>query len=210
LKQTARRHVLLRELCQFRGIEIFAALITLHLVVDIAYTIRSSARARHARITVRRSGEVVAVRPSAMPLARFNAWVNSKKQWIERAVLRIQKHKPQVSLPNGRRSYLAHRERARALVHEKIKALNAVYGHTHRAVRIKQHSSRWGSCSTKGNLNFNYQIIFLPDHIAAYIVAHELCHLKEMNHSRAFWKLVARTAPDYKVCRKALKRYEMA
>lgn len=175
----------------------------------IAYITRSSVRARHARITVRRSGEVVAVRPLRMPLTRFHAWVDSKKQWIERAVLRIQKHKPLTPLPKGKQTYRAHREHARALVHEKIKALNAVYGHSYRAVRIKQHTSRWGSCSTKGNLNFNYQIVFLPDHIAVYIVAHELCHLKEMNHSRAFWQLVAQTVPDYKACRAALKRFAM-
>lgn len=179
------------------------------LAVNNFYITRSSARARHARITVRQSGEVVAVRPSIMPSTRFHAWVDSKKQWIERAVFRIQKHKPQTPLPKGRQVYRAYRERARALVHKKIKELNAIYKHTHRAVRVKQHTSRWGSCSTKGNLNFNYQIVFLPDHLASYIVAHELCHLKEMNHSRAFWHLVAQTASDYKACRKALKRYAM-
>lgn len=178
-------------------------------MVKSVYIVRSSARARHARITVRRSGEVVAVRPLRMPLARFHAWVNSKKQWIERAVLRIQKHKPLTALPKGRQTYRAYRESARALVHEKIKELNAVYNHTYKTVRIKQHTSRWGSCSTKRNLNFNYQIIFLPENIVAYIVAHELCHLKEMNHSRVFWQLVARTVPDYKACRKALKRFAM-
>lgn len=175
----------------------------------IIFTVRSSTRARHARITVRRSGKVIAVRPSRMPSTRFYAWMDSKKQWIARAILRIQKHKPRETLPKGRHTYRAYRERARAMVHEKIKELNAVYKHTHRAVRIKQHTSRWGSCSTKGNLNFNYQIIFLPDYLASYIVAHELCHLKEMNHSRAFWRLVVQTVPDYKVCRKALKRYAM-
>jgi len=69
--------------------------------------------------------------------------------------------------------------------------------------------SRWGSCSVSGNLNFNYKLIHLPEDIAEYIVAHELCHLAEFNHSKKFWELVSKTIPDHKLRRKRLKKYLM-
>jgi predicted metal-dependent hydrolase len=65
--------------------------------------------------------------------------------------------------------------------------------------------SRWGSCSRKGNLNFNYKLIQLPQELADYIVVHELCHLKQFNHSHAFWNLIAETIPNHIELRKILK-----
>ena len=109
-------------------------------------------------------------------------------------------------MKRGRRShYLKYREAARALAHARLKHFNNSYGFTLRKVFIKNHKSRWGSCSSRGNLNFNYKIAFLPPHIADYIFVHELCHLKHFNHSTQFWALVVQTTPNYKVLRKQLR-----
>jgi hypothetical protein len=70
---------------------------------------------------------------------------------------------------------------------------------------IKNTSSRWGSCSRLGNLNFNYKIVFLPPELQDYLVVHELCHLGQFNHSQSFWNLVKKTIPEYLRLRKNLR-----
>ncbi len=107
----------------------------------------------------------------------------------------------------GRRAhYLTHKETARTLVHARIAHLNQYYQVPIRKVFIKNHRSRWGSCSSKGNLNFNYRVALLPQELVDYVVAHELCHLKEFNHSQKFWELVAQTVPAHKELRRQLLR----
>lgn len=108
----------------------------------------------------------------------------------------------------SRPHYKKHKEQARALVHERITHWNSFYGFTVRKVFIKNHKSRWGSCSMKGNLNFSYRIIFLPPEIVDYIIVHELCHLQEFNHSPRFWALVERTVPAHRSVRRELRRLE--
>jgi predicted metal-dependent hydrolase len=105
----------------------------------------------------------------------------------------------------GARRFSACKEAARLLVHERIAALNAHYGLPLKKIFIKNSRSRWGSCSELGNLNFNYRILFLPPALQDYVVAHELCHLKEMNHSPAFWALVEETVPAHKAARRELR-----
>lgn len=105
----------------------------------------------------------------------------------------------------SQKHYLAYKEAARALVHRRLDELN-VHDFVYHRVSIKNMTSRWGSCSSKKNLNFNYRILFLPPHLQDYIIVHELCHLKVFNHSLAFWNLVAETAPNYKACRRELKK----
>lgn len=104
--------------------------------------------------------------------------------------------------------YTQHKERARALVHQKLAHWNAVYGYTYNRVAIRNTRRNWGSCTSLKNLNFNYKILFLPPHLQDYIIVHELCHLEEFNHQEGFWLLVARTIPEYKACIKELKALE--
>jgi predicted metal-dependent hydrolase len=74
-------------------------------------------------------------------------------------------------------------------------------------VYIRHQKSRWGSCSPRGNLNFNVRLIALPPELREYVVVHELAHLRYMNHSKAFWELVGEFYPDYQAARKELKKW---
>ena len=79
------------------------------------------------------------------------------------------------------------------------------YKFAYNKIQVKELRNKWGSCSSLKNLVFNWRIIFAPTPVLHYLVAHELCHLREMNHGEKFWKLVATIAPDYKAARKWLK-----
>lgn len=109
-------------------------------------------------------------------------------------------------------AYLEHREAALTLVTTKLAEFNAhpSYHFTTNRITIRNQRSRWGSCSRKGGISFNYRIVLLPPHLADYIIVHELCHLGQFNHSRDFWALVAETIPDYLERRRELKKLESA
>lgn len=111
-------------------------------------------------------------------------------------------------LRRNKKQYHKHKTTARQLVHARLGFYNTFYQVPLRKVFIKNHKSRWGSCSQVGNLNFNYKLLFLPTELQDYIVVHELCHLIEFNHSPKFWAHVARTIPDYRRYRKALRIIE--
>ena len=104
-------------------------------------------------------------------------------------------------------SLTAYAEQTRARLSERLPDFASQLGVTYNRVSVKKQVSRWGSCSGKGNLNFNCLLSLLPPDVADYIMVHELCHLKHLDHSPAFWAEVARAMPDYKQSEKWLKRY---
>ncbi len=86
-----------------------------------------------------------------------------------------------------------------ALIERKVKELNYLYFKVPIGeVNLKYTTSRWGSCSSKGNINLSTKLLFAPEDVINYVIIHELAHRKEMNHSPRFWKLVATAMPDYK------------
>ncbi len=103
-------------------------------------------------------------------------------------------------------SYQDSKEEARVLIKERLEHFNQIYKFKYNQVRIKNQSSLWGSCSQSANLNFNYRLFFLQAELRDYVIVHELCHLKELNHSLIFWQLVALAMPNYKELRKELKK----
>ena len=96
--------------------------------------------------------------------------------------------------------YLAHKEEARELVLARLAYFNTHYNYSWNRVAIRNQRRCWGSCTSLKNLNFNYKILLLPQHLRDYIIVHELCHLKELNHGANFWALVAEQVPEYKKC----------
>lgn len=102
--------------------------------------------------------------------------------------------------------YKAHKELAREIITARIEHWNGFYNLEYKRVAIRNQRRCWGSCSEKGNLNFNYKIIFIPEILMDYVIVHELCHLIHLNHSPAFWAEVARAMPEYKEARAHLRR----
>jgi predicted metal-dependent hydrolase len=98
-----------------------------------------------------------------------------------------------------------YRRQASAIFAERLAVCNAGYSFAYGRVAIKEQKSRWGSCSRKGNLNFNWRLLLAPLPVLDYVVTHELCHLRELNHSPRFWALVARGCPDYATHRRWLR-----
>lgn len=95
--------------------------------------------------------------------------------------------------------------RAKVVILQRVEFYQKQLQETVEDIRIKDVKSRWGSCSSKRNLNFNWRLVMAPLEVLDYVVVHELCHLKEMNHSKAFWNLVEDILPDYQEQRAWLK-----
>jgi predicted metal-dependent hydrolase len=122
--------------------------------------------------------------------------------WVLRRLIR--RRKAHARSKRARASYAEHKERARAIVHERVAHWAPQIGVTPGRIAIRDQSTRWGSCSTKGNLNFNYRVVHIPVELVDYVVVHELCHLIEFNHSERFWSHVRTHLPSYELHKKAL------
>jgi len=137
-------------------------------------------------------------------------FVSSKKEWIKIKQEKFKMHPihpMRLSLRKmNSKDYENNKERAFKFLSERTSFFNQHYGFRIDSISIRNQKSRWGSCSKKRNINFNYKLIFLPENMSDYVVVHELCHLKELNHSQKFWNLVRETVPDYESIRKELKK----
>jgi predicted metal-dependent hydrolase len=172
----------------------------------IEYRLLDSKRARCLRITIYPGGELSATLPKNMPFDNLENFLRQKADWILRKMKIAKKKKPAFDLPKAsRKDYLQRKEEARSLVLEKVRYFAEIYKAHPTKISIRNQKSRWGSCSRKGNLNFNYRFVYLPEKYRDYIVVHELCHLKEFNHSKKFWDWVALAVPDYRKIRKEIR-----
>ena len=135
--------------------------------------------------------------------------LKKKEAWISKHIEKIKKTKERLEAEPTEKLT---REKVIALAEEALKVIPArveyfarVIGVTYGKITIRNQKTRWGSCSSKGNLNFNCLLMLAPPEVLDYVVIHELCHRKQMNHSKAFWSEVEKVLPDYKEARKWLK-----
>lgn len=186
--------------------------------IKLPYIFKHSARARQVRLTVRparilRPGgvncdaTVVLTAPRWIPLATAEEFLRAKMDWVADKV-RYWKAHPVIKARRAVYRYRAHKAAARQFVTERVNYYNAHYQFAFNRLNIKRGRSRWGSCSAKRNLNFNFKLLWLPRLLADYVMVHELCHLQELNHSNRFWALVAQTMPEYKKLRGELKTHQ--
>ncbi len=172
----------------------------------IPYTHRTHKRSRSISLRVR-DGEVFVTTPPRVRASLIEDFVRYRADWIREklGLFKMGKRLPRDTAAQRRQ----HRAQALHIVHEKITKLNAHYKLAYNRIAIRDQRTRWGSCSSRKNLNFNYRIVFLSDELAEYLVAHELCHLAQMNHGPHFWSLVEETVPDYMRLRTELKRIRL-
>lgn len=132
-------------------------------------------------------------------------FVRSKSSWVEEKLHHIKTLPPSPFSEFTPAHYRQHKESARKLLTQKLEYFASRYGFSFRTIAIRNQKTCWGSCSRNRIISLNYKIIFLPEEIQDYILVHELCHLKEMNHSAKFWALVESILPDYRQRRSALR-----
>jgi len=163
------------------------------------------------RLAVGRDGAVVLTTPVRTAERFGEGFVLRHARWVMAALARVRSLPPLDPVARyGRREYLRHREAARTFVLSRIAVLASSLGEvSFSRVSIRDQKTCWGSCSRKGNLNFNYKILFLPPHLQDYVIVHELAHLRELNHSPRFWALVASVVPDWRTCRRELRGMRM-
>lgn len=172
---------------------------------NLEYTLKVSNRAKRVRITVNHDGKVVVTKPKKVDPVIIEKFLISKSEWIFDKLEKFKNSPNLLNIKNTKEEYLENKDKAFILAKKRIDYFNNIYNFKFNKITIKNQKTRWGSCSRKGNLNFNYKIALLPKHISDYIIVHELCHLKELNHSRKFWKLVGVAVPSYLDIKKELK-----
>jgi predicted metal-dependent hydrolase len=168
-------------------------------------TIIKSNRARRMRIAIYCDGRVLVTVPSLLGESLIKKFIFEKKEWISEHLNKFLKSPIRHVKLNTKGEYKKSKIQAFNLVKERLDYFNRYYNFPFNKVSIKNQKTRWGSCSKRGNLNFNYKILFLPMEARDYIIVHELCHLKEFNHSKNFWNLVKETIPNFQDIRKSLR-----
>lgn len=135
--------------------------------------------------------------------------LKKKEAWISKHIEKIKKTKEKLEAESTekltREKVIALAEEALKVIPERVEYFAKVIGVTYGKITIRNQKTRWGSCSSKGNLNFNCLLMLAPSEVLDYVVVHELCHRKQMNHSKAFWLEVEKVLPNYKEVRKWLK-----
>ena len=158
-------------------------------------------------IQITPDAQVIVRAPYRMPDSVIREFIREKEGWIQDHLAKmLQIKETREQLP--RLSYEEIQEladQALQIIPQRVAHYAPLVGVTYGRITIRNQKTRWGSCSAKGNLNFNCLLMLTPPEVMDYVVVHELCHRKEMNHSPRFWAEVERILPDYKIWRKWLK-----
>lgn len=156
-------------------------------------------------IEIKPDGHVVVRAPQRMHDREIQRFLQEKAGWIAKH-LQIAKQRQNIVADKYTdaqiRDFI---DAARKDILKRVEFFAPLVGVTVGRITIRKQKTRWGSCSAKGNLNFNCLLMCCPEEVREYVVVHELCHRKELNHSAAFWAEVERILPDYPMRRKWLK-----
>lgn len=176
----------------------------LHIPYEIERT-----RRRTYGITMKPGGAVIVRIPMRGSISYARTMIEDKKDWVCKNYIRLKDAAPQ-ALQKDKSDYekrleAPYRQAAKKYIPKRVRFYADILQVDYGKITIRDQKTRWGSCSSNGNLNFNWRLILAPPKVLDYVVIHELCHRKEMNHSTRFWQYVESIMPDYKEQRKWLK-----
>ena len=170
--------------------------------MEISYRVIRSSRKTIA-LQICPDGSVLVRAPQRLSERSIREFVQSKECWLRE---KLKKYENRPALPTFTESQMEIlKKQAKADVAARVRRFAPLVGVTYGRITIRAQKGRWGSCSGKGNLNFNCLLMLCPPEVRDYVVIHELCHRKEMNHSARFWAEVAKICPEYNQRRKWLK-----
>ena len=166
----------------------------------ITYRLIRSAR-KTISLQITQDGELLVRAPERIGRGEIDRFVESKRGWIEKHLFKQEQDIPKMT----EEEFQTLVRRALEVIPRVVARFAPVVGVTYGGITIRNQRTRWGSCSTKGNLNFNCLLLRVPQDVLEYVVVHELCHRKEMNHSPKFWAEVERVLPNYAESKRWLK-----
>ena len=156
-------------------------------------------------LEIRPDGKLTVRAPLRMSYSDIEKYVNSKSAWIEKALEKFANKDETPAVPFTEEELKKYTKAAEKIIPERVKHYAEIMGVEYNRITIRTPKTRWGSCSSKKNLNFSCLLVLMPEKVMDSVVVHELCHLKEMNHSKRFWEKVESVLPNYKVQEKWLK-----
>ncbi len=174
--------------------------------LNLEYKIIKSNRKSYA-IQIYSKSKIVVRVPLNMTDEEVYNLIDSKRDWIENNLKSYENSTSKLKYLKPLSDYdiLKLKDKAKEIIPIKVDYYAKIMGISYNKISIKCQKTRWGSCSSKRNLNFNCLLMLTPDNVIDYIIVHELCHLKEMNHSKRFWNEVKTVLPNYEESHKWLK-----
>ena len=156
-------------------------------------------------LQIKGDGRIIVRAPLRMAAKDIQRFVDSKATWIEKHLAIIKQRQQPVASAFTLEQQHQLADAAKQDIPQRVVRFAALVGVTYGRIAIRAQKSRWGSCSGKGNINFNCLLMLCPEDVRDYVVVHELCHLTHMNHSKAFWSMVESILPEYRTYRQWLK-----
>ena len=174
-----------------------------NIIETVTYELIRSDR-KSVSLQVKPDGSVVVRAPRKLARYRIAQFVKNHEDWILKQQKKLEDYRESryVITDEERREGV---QKALQIFPERTAYFAARMGVNYGRITIREQKTRWGSCSSAGNLNFNWKLVLMPPEILDYVVVHELAHRKEMNHSSEFWAIVEKELPDYRERRERLK-----
>jgi predicted metal-dependent hydrolase len=177
---------------------------------EYPYILRKSAKAKRVSLRVDGKGNIRATVPRWASFASAHRMVAEHRAWLAKVLLTQAQRQAEVPQrpPVSPAQEKTYRRHVRSYATQQARQLAETIGKQITAIRIMQASTRWGSCNSREQrLSFNWRLALAPQAVFNYVIAHEVAHLQEANHSKKFWSLVKKIDPNFAASRRWLKRY---